>query len=86
MSPMLTTLGRETSTRDAKETGPEKKQITIRKMDRRRSGKEEGEEERRCKRREERCGRPGRGEPAPPNWYLNTRTEQNCCYHKKLMN
>lgn len=22
----------------------------------------------------------------PPNWYLNTRAEQNCCYHKKLMN
>lgn len=22
----------------------------------------------------------------PPNWYLNTRVEQNCCYHKKLMN
>ena len=22
----------------------------------------------------------------PPNWYLNTRAQQNCCYHKKLMN
>ena len=22
----------------------------------------------------------------PPNWYLNTRAKQNCCYHKKLMN
>lgn len=21
-----------------------------------------------------------------PNWYLNTSAEQNCCYHKKLMN
>lgn len=21
-----------------------------------------------------------------PHWYLNTNAEQNCCYHKKLMN
>lgn len=41
------------------------------------------------KRRAGRGGEVWRNGPRgtrPPNWYLNTSAEQNCCYHKKLMN